>query len=155
MIETIRSFFRNHVLPAGSRDQDVEHRLRIATAALLLEVSYSDMTQNEFEIDAIQLAVGRAFGLDTAEANQLIDLAEREALEAPGQYEFTRLIKEHLDIEQKIRLVEMLWQVAYADGALDKYEEHVIRRISELLYVPHRDYIAVKLKVQSAQGART
>jgi uncharacterized tellurite resistance protein B-like protein len=155
MIDTIRSFFRNHVLPAGSREHDVEHRLRVATAALLLEVSYSDMTQNEFELDAIQLAVGRAFGLDAAEANELIDLAEREALEAPGQYEFTRLIKEHFSIEQKINLVEMLWRVAYADGALDKYEEHVIRRISELLYVPHRDYIAVKLKVQGAQAART
>jgi len=75
----------------------------------------------------------------------LIELANAEKHEATDYYTFTSLINEHYSQQQKIKLVEDLWRLAYADNELDKYEEHLLRRLSELLHVPHKDFIRTKL----------
>ena len=76
----------------------------------------------------------------------MIEQASDRVDESTSLYEFTRVINDHYSAEQKLQLVSCMWQVAYADGNLDKYEEHLIRRVAELTYVPHQDYIRVKLE---------
>jgi uncharacterized tellurite resistance protein B-like protein len=95
-------------------------------------------------------ALQRRFSLSSAETEELAKLAEQEAGDAVSLYQFTALINRHFAASDKVRVIEMLWQVAYADGKLDRYEEALVRKIAELIHVPHRDFIQAKLRVQSA-----
>jgi uncharacterized tellurite resistance protein B-like protein len=88
--------------------------------------------------------------LDRREVKELVALAESRVNEATSLYEFTRVINDHYNAEQKLQLIDSMWVVAYADGNLDKYEEHLIRQVAELTYVPHQDYIRSKLEAQTA-----
>ena len=77
----------------------------------------------------------------------MIGLSHSEKHEATDYYAFTSLLNAHYTQQQKIKLVEDLWQLAYADNELDKYEEHLLRRLADLLHVPHHDFIRTKHKV--------
>ncbi|WP_181919242.1 TerB family tellurite resistance protein [Alkalilimnicola ehrlichii] len=92
------------------------------------------------------------FGLSVEEAQELQALAEQEAEQAVSDYDFVSLINSHFEQAQKVRIIEKLWRVAYADRNLDKHQEHYVRRIAELLHVDHKDYIATKLRVQAELG---
>ena len=97
--------------------------------------------------------VQQRFGLSDAEGNTLVDLAEAEAREAVDYYQFTSLINREFSIEQKVHIVELMWQVVYADASLSAHENHVMRKIADLLYVPHGDYVAAKLRAKEAASA--
>lgn len=84
------------------------------------------------------------FQLSPQEADELLALAESEHADSTDYFEFTHLINQHYLEPQKIDLIETLWQIAFADQHLHHYEEHVIRRLSELLHVPHSAFIAAK-----------
>ena len=83
--------------------------------------------------------------LPTAEVHALMEQASDKADEATSLYEFTRLINDHFLEEEKQQLIHNMWVVAWADGDIDKYEEHLIRRVAELIYVSHQDFIRSKL----------
>jgi uncharacterized tellurite resistance protein B-like protein len=148
MLKSIKRFFDDHLAPTdqGQRMDD-EHVLRLAVAALLLEVGESDYQDHPAERDAVMEAVKNHFDLEQAEADALIELAESERAGATDYFQFTSLINRTYDQEQKKRVIEILWKVAFADGELHKYEEHLIRRLAELLHLPHRDFIAAKHRV--------
>ncbi|SRR5690606_6078327 len=152
MLDAIRRFFESRLTAAAP---DPEHRLQLATAALLLEVARADFDTHHVELAAVERAIGRTFRLSEAEVQELLRLAEDEVREATSDYAFTSLVNSGFDAADKIRLVELLWEVAYADGELDKHEEHLIRRIADLIYVPHREFIAAKLRVAERQGRGT
>ena len=99
---------------------------------------------------AVELALREQFGLSERETRELADLAAQEAEEAVSLYQFTGLINRHFSPGEKLQVVENLWRVALADGVLDKYEEALVRKISELIYVPHRDFMQAKHRVQDA-----
>lgn len=145
MIEKIKQFFETR-LASGSdaMAKDPEQALRLAVAVLLFEVAESDFRQQPEEKVALQQAVKQYFGLDASEADELLAMAESEHADSTDYYEFTRLINRNYSAEQKNQLVETLWRIAFADQSLHRYEEHVIRRLSELLYVPHSVFIAAK-----------
>ena len=82
---------------------------------------------------------------------ELTKLAKEEVHDATSLYEFTRLINDNYDNEQKIALIKNMWRIAFADEKLDKYEDHLIRKISELIYVSHSDFIKTKLQVRNAR----
>lgn len=146
MLKAIRDFFEQRVAaPANARPD--EHRLRLATAALLAEVMRLD-GQSEAERTAVQRAVQARFGLSDADAGALVDLAEAEARDAIDYYQFTSLINRAFGAADKAHIVELLWEIAYADATLSAHEQHVIRKIAELLYVPQSDYIAAKLRAK-------
>lgn len=146
MLDAVRRFFEQRIAaPDPGRSQ--EHRIQLATAALLLEVARADRVTEDLELDAVELAIGRVFKLSREEANELIDLAEQEVEDSTSHFGFTSLVKDHFSPEEKVLLVEMLWRVAAADGRVDKYEESLVRRVADLIYVPHRDFIAAKLRV--------
>ena len=148
MLNAIRRFFDQHI----ATDQDGapdEHRLQVATAALLAEVMRLD-GQAEPERLAVLEAVQKRFDLSDDEARTLVELAEAEAREAVDYYQFTSLINREFSREQKIHIVELMWQVVYADASLSAHENHVMRKIADLLYVAHGDYIAAKLRARAA-----
>ena len=150
MLDAIRRFFDEHIATAGGDAPD-EHRLQVATAALIAEVMRLD-GQEAAERATFLAAVKRKFSLSDDEASTLVALAEAEAREAVDYYQFTSLINRAFSAEQKVHVVELMWQVAYADGTLSAHEQHVMRKIAELLYVSHGDYITAKLRAGAAAG---
>ncbi|MFT6757134.1 MAG: putative tellurite resistance protein B-like protein, partial [Chitinophagales bacterium] len=86
-------------------------------------------------------------GINTDNADKLLKIAESHSQSNTSLQPFTRLINDEFGIEQKKKLMKAMWQIAYADGKLDKYEEHYLRKISELLYIPHSQFIQQKLAV--------
>ncbi len=149
MLGAIREFFLSRIEPDVQAGPD-EHGLRLATAALLFEMLRADDDEHPDERSAIERVLRDQFELSEEETLELSRLADQEAAEAASLYQFTGLINDHFTPEQKVSVVEMLWQVAYADGSLDPYEEALVRKIADLIYVPHRDFIRAKHRVQDS-----
>lgn len=148
MLSKVKTVFQNYLQVAETEDsRHQEHRLRIATAALLFEVARADFEVGHEEIQAIAVAVKQQFGLSGDELQQLLAAAREEAENTTSYHEFTSLINNEYQLEDKIRIVELMWQVAYADDYLEKYEEALVRKIADLLYVPHSRFIEAKHKV--------
>lgn len=154
MLARIRSFFDEHISPGAPADRaDPDHGLRLAVAALLLEMVQMDGDADAEEQDAVRTAVLQHFGLPAGEAGELLALAEEERANATDYYQFTSLINAAYGREQRIELVELLWRIAYADRSLHRYEEHLVRKVADLLHVSHSDFMAAKHRVHS--GGRT
>ena len=117
----------------------------LAGAALMFEVAWADHDVGDQEIEHIAALVGEIFELEQAAVAEILKETRDLHDESVGVYAFTRAINEALDPEQKYQIVRALWQIAFADATLDRFEEHMIRRIAELLYVPHTRFIEAKL----------
>ena len=146
MLTLIQKFFQNHI-EAVATEPSVEakdHAYRLATAALLIEMSRADVEVKSDEEHAIVQAIKQAFDLTDEDARELIELAATAADQATSLFEFTRLINANFNDQQKEHIVELLWRVAFADGELDKYEEHLVRKVADLIYVPHQRFIRAK-----------
>lgn len=145
MLAQIRTFFEQHLIPdRAARAEDEDHRLRLAVAALLLEMTRADDQVSAGECAALEVGIRSHFGLTAAETSELIALAETERREATDYFQFTSLINAHYGPEQRLQIVEQLWRIAYADEALHHYEEHLVRKLAQLLHVPHGAFIAAK-----------
>ena len=122
-----------------------EHRtLELACAALMFEVARADFSVETTEQDAVTSLLTAQFNLSADEVSTITEAAVEQADAATCLFEFTRTLNELASAEQKRNLLGMMWQVAMADNALSQYEEHVIRKVADLLYVPHGDFIAAK-----------
>src|SRR5258706_16236912 len=153
MVAAIREFFDKYIKPADqATPQDARESIRVAAAALLIEMTRMDENVSDVERARVQRAVEEDFGLSAEETTELLRLAETRAQEATDYFQFTTLIKNHMTPEQKERLIEHLWEVAYADGELHPYEEHLVRKIADLLYVPHDAFIAAKLRAKHTRS---
>jgi uncharacterized tellurite resistance protein B-like protein len=128
-----------------------EHALRVATALLLIEVARADYADDFAEGAAMLESLKQFFALGDAEAALLLEEARTTADRAVELQQFTRRLHEQLSVAEKQRVVEMLWQVALADRRLDKHEDHLVRRIAELLYVSHSDLIRIRNRVRPAE----
>ncbi|MFZ2209506.1 MAG: TerB family tellurite resistance protein [Porticoccaceae bacterium] len=150
MIERIREFFGKRIATtAGTGPGDA---IRLATAALLVEVMLTDGAMNAAETARIPELLKQRFGLAPREAEELVELARQEVAEATSLYQFTALVNQHFSAEDKYALVSNLWQVAYADGAIDKYEENLIRHVAELIHLPHSRYIHARNQARDTTG---
>jgi uncharacterized tellurite resistance protein B-like protein len=152
MLNTIKSFFETHVAPAPGRES---HSIELATAALLIEVCRTDRLVTDGELQVVLLALQEKFGLAADEARTLMNLAEDEIRGATDYYQFTSLINQTFTQSQKERVIELMWQVAYADTHLDAHELHVMRRIAGLLHVTDAAYIDAKLRARDGSRQRT
>jgi uncharacterized tellurite resistance protein B-like protein len=152
MIEHFKQFFEKHLSPPAGDEAVGEDRLQLATAALLVEMSRADGKVEADEQAAIARALRKAFAIDDDKTAELIRLAESEIADATCYHQFTSLINKNFSRQQKAQVVEMLWEVAYADAEMEKYEEHLLRRLSDLIYVPHSEFIKAKLRVQARLG---
>jgi len=122
--------------------------LHLATAALLVEVAVSDQNFDESERKQLKKLLANECQLSADDIDQLIGEAEKKSKSASSLFEFTHVINTHCDYTQKLSLVSSLWKVAYADNKLDSYEEHIIRRIADLIHVSHRGFIQEKISVR-------
>ncbi|MEH6649208.1 MAG: TerB family tellurite resistance protein [Motiliproteus sp.] len=151
MIRLISQFFSSHMTLSEDADSlSSSHSLQLATAALLIEVSRADFDVGESEQETVIELLSKQFTLTDEELRTLVDLGRQEAEQAISLYQFTRLINEHYNPEQKSQLVFNLWQVALADDYLDKHEDHLIRKVADLMYVPHKEFIRTKLAAIAA-----
>jgi uncharacterized tellurite resistance protein B-like protein len=130
-----------------------EHTLQLATAVMLLEVMRAEAGFGTAERRAVIDALRDKFALADDEIERLVELAERAARDATDWFEFTSHINARFDMPAKVRMVELMWRVAYADGHLGAHERHVMWRISDLLHVPHGAYINAKMRAKEARGA--
>jgi len=147
MLKALRTFFDEHIAAQPNDTQaDAQHRARLAAAVLLVEVARSDQNFSDAEREAVLGSVQRKFDLSPAEAQQLLAPAERESNAAHDIYQFTAQIDAAFTVERKLKLLEELWRTAYADSVLHEYEEHLIRRIADLLHLSHSQFIAAKLR---------
>ena len=124
---------------------EVEDRaLELACAALMFEVARADFSVEKTEQDAVTSLLTAQFNLSADEVFTITEAAIEQADAATCLFEFTRTLNELASAEQKRNLLGMMWRVAMADNALSRYEEHVIRKVADLLYVPHGDFISAK-----------
>ncbi len=146
MFKHIKNFFdQNLQLGAATDDAQMEHMLRLAIGALLLEMTHMDGKVWQEQREAVEVAVHSHFDLTEVETTKLLELAEEERTESTDYFQFTSLINNNYTPEEKVRLIELLWQIAYANKDLHMYEEHLVRKIADLLHVPHSAFIAAKL----------
>jgi len=151
MLNAIRQFYDDYIKPGGDdvlpRD---EHHLQVATAALLAEVMRMDDEVGEAERAAVMRAMSEKFSLSKVESERILQLAQHAAHQATDYYQFTSLLNRNLSAVQKEKVVEYLWQVAYADGNLDPLERHLIGKIADLLYVPLSTQVIARNRARTA-----
>jgi len=155
MIIKIRRFFEQYIVVTENISKDeLEHQLQLACAALMIEVLYADYSVDQSEIDTLSETLQDNFDLNKDEANKLIQLAEEERAGATDYYQFTSLINEFYTQQQKRELVTRLWQMAYADHTIHKFEEHLVRRLADLLHVPHSAFMQSKHEASAKPGTK-
>ena len=153
MLKTLKDLFDSLLPPpAGTAPEAAEHTLQLATAVMLVEVMRADTTFHPGEHEAIQVALRDKFNLSDDEAQRLTELAQTAAHGASDLFSFTSRINDHFDMPQKLRMVEHMWRVAYADGHLSEHERHVLWRVADLLHVPQGAYVHARLRAQQAAG---
>lgn len=149
MIKAIKQFFDDQLSQVNDASPQ-RHTLEIAAAALLFEVSRSDHDTEKGERETITELIKKQFCLSEGEATALLDLAEQEVHNATSLHEFVSLINENWSEQQRLRLVEHMWQVAYSDKSLNDHEVHLMRKIQRLLYIPHKKFISAKLRAKDS-----
>lgn len=148
MLDRIRNLFAD---PAPALDRR-EFDRNLAAAALLVEAALLDGHFAEKERAAICAILQRNFTLTAADAEELVVEAEKAQAEANHLVRFTRAIKDAYGPDERAAMLEMLWEVAYADGVLHHYEANLLRRISGLLYVSDREAGAARKRVLARMG---
>ena len=140
-----------NTLEPGSASQGLmQHDIERICAVLLVEIARSDHDVSDVERTAIVNALTQSSSLELTELEALVDEAFLDADNTLSLHEHVRLINETFAKEDKIALLEHMWRVAYADGNVDGYEEYTIRKLSDLLFMKHRDFMQAKLKVAEA-----
>lgn len=152
MLRALKDLFDTISTPVDAVPAASEHLLQLATAVLLVEVMRAEPELGEQERMAVVTALRRTFPLAEDESDRLVELAHETARTASDFHQFTSVINERFDQAQKGRIVQYMWQVAYADGHLDAHENHLISRVAGLLHVTHGEYIAAKLRAKEAPG---
>jgi uncharacterized tellurite resistance protein B-like protein len=147
VFDAIKNFVNE--LADGGRDADAfeDHELRLATAALLVHAAAVDGQVSDAERDKLCSLLKQRFGLDDAAASELIDRAAVADERAVDLYHFTRLLNDCLDDTGRLRMIEMMWSVAYADGEISEYESNLIWRVADLLGVSTNERIALRERV--------
>lgn len=143
MLKSVVELFKR----SSDDEQDQNFSVELATAALLSEVIRADNNTDEREKRAYREILQRQFSLDKPTLKSLLDEGEQTAEEAVDLVQFTQVINERCDNDKKKVILTSLWEIAYADKSLAPMEEHTIRRIADLLYIPHSQFIKTKLSV--------
>ena len=149
MIDLVKKFFSS-TKKQGSETQKKEttHDIHIATCALLLEMSYIDGEFSESERENIISILKKDYHLSNEYTFALIEASKKELNESIDLWHFTNLINQNYSIEEKIRVIETVWSIAYTDGRLDKYEDYLVHKLAKLLHLTHKQLIEAKLRVK-------
>lgn len=148
MLARFRDFFQTQLQDATSQPLD-EKQKRLACAALLIEVAVIDNEFDSDELASVKTILHREFEVPDEELDELIAMAQHECSESTSMYGFTQLVNQHCSFEEKFDLIAHMWRIAYADGDLDKYEEYIIRKVSDLIHLGHGEFIRAKHAARS------
>tara|TARA_Y100001970_G_scaffold89796_1_gene113162 strand:+ start:2216 stop:2668 length:453 start_codon:yes stop_codon:yes gene_type:complete len=148
MIKKIKNLITNLSAKEEIVDEMGESKLNNACAALLVEVAFADKDFDEREKESLKVSLLETYNLEEDAINEIILDAEKTIEESTSLYGYTRIVNDEFEYENKLDLLRNLWKVAFADGYLDKYEEHLLRKISDLIHISHSDYINIKLEIR-------
>lgn len=148
MIQSIKQFIEEHLQPADSSPELSVEQKQLAVAALLIEVGTADRILDDDELAHLRSILQRKFNLDTEALNQLSELAKAEQNDAVSLHQFTHQINHTCSAKEKYDLIRAMWEVAYIDGELDKYEEALVRQVADLIHVSHSQFIHARNKVR-------
>ncbi len=148
MIKKIKNLITNLSGKEEIVDEMGESKLNNACAALLVEVAFADKDFDEMEKESLKVSLLETYNLEEDSINEIILDAEKSVEESTSLYGYTRIVNDEFEYENKLDLLRNLWKVAFADGYLDKYEEHLLRKISDLIHISHSDYINIKLEIR-------
>jgi uncharacterized tellurite resistance protein B-like protein len=149
MIDLVKRLFGNREgdrSPAAEGRSDYE--IKVATCALLLEMSHIDGVVSQEERDRIVSILEKEYGLSHEEVEGLIHEAARQLKESVDLWQFTNLINQHYTEAERIRVVELIWEIAYTDGKLDQHEDYFVHKLANLLRLTHHQLIDAKLRVK-------
>lgn len=146
MIRLLKALFADS---PQQNEESGKRNVRLAAAALLIETARADYAESAVETSKLMTLLTTALALEPAEVRELVNAAEERLEDATSLYEFTLVINDNCTLDRKLQLISAMWAVAYADGNIDKYEEHLIRNVADLIYVPHSNYIQCKLAAQN------
>jgi len=147
MLSKISAFFQSLGEDDGQQGDVIS--LEIACSVLLCEVMLADGQLDNAEQKKLNNIISEQFKLSDSEVAEIIEHSLALCENATDFYQFTSKINENYSLEQRIKMLDLLWQVAYADGELASIEEHIIRKIADLLHLRHSEYIQTKLNIQS------
>ena len=151
MLASLKNFLHEQFSLNSSDDAEHQHHdLGLATAVLATDIARADENMDDAERRHIAAAIADYFSLSQAESEQIMQLADTHQEESVSLYEFTRQLKDGLERQERIEIIRLLWDVAWADAEIHKHEEHFIRKIADLLYVSHSDFIRAKLAAEEA-----
>ena len=145
MIKRIKNLLSNFSNKEEVIEDDKISSLDKACSALLIEVAYADKIFDESEINSLKESLKETYSIDEDIINELISDAKETVDESTSLYEYTRVVNDEFDYSDKLELLSRIWKLAFADGNLDKYEDHLIRKISDLIHISHSDFIKIKL----------
>lgn len=146
MFDKILSFFQQEEVKTES------HKPELAAAALLVEIMNADHDISVDESESIKSILFETLFITAEVAEALLATAKKQVHKATDLFQFTEVINANYSYEEKVSLIESLWKVAYSDKQLDKYEEHMVRRIADLLYVSHSDFMQTKNRIKTASS---
>ena len=148
MIDKLNRFF-SKPQQKGSKDvsQASEHDVRVAVCALFVEMARIDRTFTPTEMETILSILKEKYGLSKEHADALIAEADRELEQSVDLWQFARLINENYSTEEKIEIIEILWQMVFVDGKMDEHEHYLMNKLKNLLRLSHDQLIDAKLKV--------
>ena len=148
MINKIKDLLTNFGNKEKIEEESDLSQLNNACAALLIEIAFADKEFDETEKISLKQTLIETYCIEDNEIDEIIKDAENTVSESTSLYGYTRIVNDEFEYKDKLSLLRNLWKVAYADGNLDKYEEHLIRKISDLVHISHSDYINIKLDVR-------
>jgi uncharacterized tellurite resistance protein B-like protein len=135
-----------------SENEDNERRIQVATAVILLEVAHADDDYSASEQDRILQILRDRFSLNEESVADLVEVSEEQMKRSIDMWHFTEIINKNYNTEDKCRIIEHVWHVIYADGKLDKYEDHVVHKLARVLHLSHAQMIEAKLKYLPDDG---
>lgn len=145
MLKKIKSLFFK-TSEEETTEVQVAQTIDKTCASLIIEVALADKVFDESEINLLKKMLLDTYSLKLDDANELIANAEKTVNESTSLYGYTREVNDNFDYQSKLDLLDQLWRMAFADGNIDKYEEHVVRKISDLIHISHNDFIQSKLR---------
>jgi uncharacterized tellurite resistance protein B-like protein len=148
MLDIVKRFFsKTESETAKNTDQATENDVRVAACALFVEMARIDEKFTEAEMETILSIVKDRYGLSREHADALVAEADKELDKSVDLWQFARLINENYSIDEKIEIIELLWQMVFVDGKMDRYEHYLMNKLKNLLRLSHDQLIAAKLKV--------
>ncbi len=147
MLKQLKTFLKNITVGGDAAHTFAEDDHRLCAATLLMHIVSVDGIVDESERSRLRAILKEHYELDEKQTSELIDEARKRDQEAVDLYGFTSVLKRRLDLEERRKIVEMMWEIAYADGQVHEFEDNTVWRVTELLGIPSSDRLALRRRV--------